>query len=239
VLILGGTAEAVELAGRLVDDARVVTSLAGRTKAPRRPPGELRVGSFGGVVGLSLWLKAQRVRALIDATHPFAQRISANAIDAATERDVPLLRLERPPWRPLPDDDWRTVDDLAEAVAMLPRGARVFAAVGRQELAAFAGRPDLSLLVRTVDAQPALPVAATAVVGRGPFDLEAESALLRDHGIGWIVCKNAGGSGAEAKLWAARALGVPVVMVRRPVLPPVETVTSVEDARAWLAARDI
>jgi precorrin-6A/cobalt-precorrin-6A reductase len=93
--------------------------------------------------------------------------------------------------------------------------------------------------VRTVDAQPALPVAATAVVGRGPFDLEAESALLRDHGIGWIVCKNAGGSGAEAKLWAARSLGVPVVMVRRPVLPPVETVTSVEDARAWLAARDI
>jgi precorrin-6A/cobalt-precorrin-6A reductase len=239
VLILGGTAEAVALAHGLVGRARVVTSLAGRTQSPRRPEGELRSGSFGGVEGLVAWLRANRVAALIDATHPFAARMSGNAVEAADATGVPLLRLERPPWQAQTGDDWRPVASLEEAAALLPEGARVLLAIGRQELAPFAARPDLKAVVRTVDPPRELPLEAEVVVDRGPFHVAKERALLRDKRIEWIVSKNAGGAGAAAKLAAARSLGLPVAMVERPVLPLAETVVSVDDALAWLAAHDI
>lgn len=239
VLILGGTAEAAALAAALAGRARVVTSLAGRTRSPHRPPGELRSGGFGGAEGLAAWLVAERVTALVDATHPFAARISANAVAASAATGVPLLRLERPAWRPGPGDDWRPVASLEDAAALLPQGARVFLAVGRQELATFAGRPDLRALVRTVDPPGALPIAAEVVVARGPFEVAAETRLLQSRRIAWIVSKNAGGTGAAAKLAAACALGIPVILVERPVLPPAETAAGVESALAWLAERGI
>jgi precorrin-6A/cobalt-precorrin-6A reductase len=244
LLILGGTAEAAALAESLSEAAaerpvRVVTSLAGRTAQPKRPPGDLRLGGFGGPEGLAEWLRAENAAALIDATHPFAARISANAVAAAAAANVPLLRLERPPWQPQPGDDWRPAASLEAAAALLPRGAQVFLAVGRQELAAFAYRRDLRALVRTVDPPAELPIRAEVVVDRGPFQPDREIALLRGRGIHWIVSKNAGGTGAAAKLAAARALRLPVVMVERPALPAAETVARVEDAVVWLAGLGI
>nr|WP_245613103.1 cobalt-precorrin-6A reductase [Skermanella stibiiresistens] len=215
LLILGGTTEAAELARRL-DGVPFITSLAGRTLAPAALPGEVRVGGFGGAVGLAAYLRANDIAAVVDATHPFAAAISRNAAEACEATGVPLLALARPAWSVEPGDRWTEVDDMAAAVAAVPAGARAFLTVGRQELAPFATRSDAWFLARVID-PPDEPVAnMTFVTGRGPFDLEAERRLLEDNGITVVVTKNSGGPASQPKLTAARDLGIPVILVRRP-----------------------
>ncbi len=242
VLILGGTAEAAALARALAEDARVAatTSLAGRTRAPAELPGAVRRGGFGGAQALADYLKTRAVDLLVDATHPFAARISRNAVQACAAAGVPRLVLTRAPWTARDGDRWTRVPDAASARAALPGlGRRVFLTIGRQELSAFAGLDAVWFLVRLVE-PPEDPIPLEdyhLVLGRGPFSLEQETTLLREHGIEAVVSKNSGGPGTYAKIEAARALDLPVLMVERPALPAGETVESVAAALAWLERR--
>ncbi|MDX2544222.1 cobalt-precorrin-6A reductase [Streptomyces sp. WI04-05B] len=226
VLILGGTAEARRLAELLAAEeggVRVTYSLAGRVSAPRLPPGEVRVGGFGGAEGLAEWLRAHRVDVLIDATHPFAATIGFHAARAAAAVHVPLLALRRPGWVPVEGDDWHGAGSLAEAAALLPAlGRRVFLTTGRLGLAAFAGAAldELWFLVRAVDAPGAPhPARMEVLLDRGPFTLEGERELLRRHRVDVLVTKDSGGPATAPKLTAAREAGLPVVVVRRPAVP--------------------
>jgi precorrin-6A/cobalt-precorrin-6A reductase len=237
VLVLGGTGEARRLATALVDrGVDVLSSLAGRTAEPLLPPGGVRIGGFGGAEGLATWLREHPVRAVVDATHPFAATMTAHAAQAAAATGTALLRLQRPGWHERPGDDWRWVDTLEEAAAAVAGFRHVFVTTGRMGLGAFAGLTQ-EVLVRSVDPpEPPLPPRTTVVLERGPFTIEEELALIRDHGVDVVVTKDSGGSLTEAKLTAARRLGVPVVVVRRPPLPPgVPVVTTVEEALQWLA----
>ncbi|RZS43406.1 precorrin-6A/cobalt-precorrin-6A reductase [Herbihabitans rhizosphaerae] len=236
VLVLGGTAEARSLAAALVDrGVRVVSSLAGRVRAPRLPVGEVRVGGFGGVDGLRAWLAREGVDAVVDATHPFAERISWSAAEACAAEGVPLLVLRRPGWTARDGDDWHWVSTVDSAAAVLPGyGSRVFLTTGRQGLSAFASL-DLWFLVRTVDEpKPPVPQRMRLLLDRGPYTVEGELGLMREHGIDVLVSKDSGGRLTVAKLDAARELGLPVVMVRRPAVPDVGRVGSVDGVLAWL-----
>ncbi|MFE0735394.1 cobalt-precorrin-6A reductase [Streptomyces sp. NPDC058855] len=239
VLILGGTAEARALAGLLHGRVRVTSSLAGRVANPRLPAGEVRIGGFGGADGLAAWLREHGADAVIDATHPFAARISFNAARAAADAHVPLLALRRPGWVPGAGDDWRPVDSLEEAAAALDGlGDRVFLTTGRMGLAAFADRPEW-FLVRSVDAPEApMPARTEVLLDRGPFTVEGERELLARHGIDVLVTKDSGAAATAPKLTAAREAGVPVVIVRRPPAPPgVPVAATPEEAAAWLVSR--
>ena len=240
VLILGGTGDAARLARALAGRGGIeaTVSLAGLTRVPAPLPLPVRRGGFGGAGGLAEHLRAGGVTHLIDATHPFAARISASAVEAAAALDLPLLRLARPPWMPGPDERWIEVADPAAAARALPAAARqVFLAIGRRDLASFAIRPDIRFHVRMIEPpEAALPLTDHRVIlARGPFEFDAETALFRGLRIDSLVAKNAGGTGARAKLTAAAALCLPVVMIRRPILPPAREVESVEDALVWLA----
>ncbi|MEV0692968.1 cobalt-precorrin-6A reductase [Streptomyces sp. NPDC050388] len=234
VLVLGGTTEARELAAELTarPGVRVTTSLAGRVARPSAVAGGMRVGGFGGARGLADWLRDQDVTALVDATHPFAERITANAARAATATGVPLVVLRRPGWQPGPDDRWHPVPSLDAAADLLPGlGQRVLLTTGRLGLAAFARLTRLHFTVRSVDPpEPPVPPHLRVLLARGPFTVADETALLREHRIDVLVTKDSGGSATSAKLTAARELGLPVVVVRRPPLPegvsPVPDVTS-------------
>jgi precorrin-6A/cobalt-precorrin-6A reductase len=236
VLILGGTAEALALAEACVarPGVEAISSLAGRTRSPTLPPGEVRSGGFGGAAGLARFLLKRRIDRVIDATHPFAARIGANAEQACREVGVPRLRLLRPPWVGEPGDHWIEVADLAEAARRLPAiGRRVFLTVGQRDLEAFAGL-DLWFLVRTIEPADASALRrAHCLTGRGPFALAGEIALLRAHGIDVVVAKASGGEATYPKLIAARRLRLPVVMVQRPPPPPGPVVDSIEAALAW------
>ncbi|MEU5581705.1 cobalt-precorrin-6A reductase [Streptomyces huasconensis] len=243
VLILGGTTEGRRLAELLTGEAgrRVTSSLAGRVAAPRLPPGEVRVGGFGGAEGMAAWLREHRVDALIDATHPFARTISFNAASAAATAHVPLLALRRPGWVADEGDDWHPVGSLEQAARVLPAlGERVFLTTGRMGLAAFAGpEPDLSalwFLVRSVDApEPPFPARMEVLLERGPFTLDGERELLRTHRIDVVVTKDSGGAATAPKLLAAREAGIPVVVVQRPPVPEAVPVAATpEEAAAWL-----
>ncbi len=237
VLVLGGTAEARELAQALVAGApelRVVSSLAGRIARPRLPAGEVRIGGFGGPEGLAAWLAEHEVAAVVDATHPFAERISASAVLACERRGVPLLRLERPGWRQRAGDRWRWAEDLDDAAAKIEHGRRVLLTTGRQGLAAFADRDDAWFLVRCVDPPaPPLPANHELLLDRGPYTLAGELALIADHRIDIVVTKDSGGAHTQAKLDAARERGLPVVVVRRPPRAEASTLTSVDGALRW------
>jgi len=242
LLILGGTGEAVALAERLADDPRlaVVTSLAGRTKKPAKPAGEVRVGGFGGPEGLAAYLRRESVDLLVDATHPFAARMAANAAQACAATGVPRLKLLRPAWRPVEGDRWIEVPDMVAAADAVGRnGRRAFLSVGRQDLFAFAALDGTWFLVRSIEPpEGPCPLAhCEAIQGRGPFSEAAEIALLKDRRIDLLVSKNSGGDATYAKLAAARALGLPVVMIARPQAPAGDTVESVDEAAAWLAER--
>ena len=243
VLILGGTTEGYALAGALAPrpGLRVISSLAGRTASPRHPPGEVRIGGFGGAAGLAAYLRAERITAVIDATHPFAARMGWNAAEACRDSGVPLLRLERPAWTQTPGDHWDEVDDWDEAARLLAtQSRRVLLALGRQELAPFAGLDHVWFLIRSVDAPNPMPPFAQAEVklARGPFTLADERDLLRAHRIDTLVCKNSGGTATDAKLEAARALGVRVVMRRRPERPLVRVVATVAEAVGWVESQE-
>ncbi|MCE5975026.1 cobalt-precorrin-6A reductase [Sinirhodobacter sp. WL0062] len=239
ILLLGGTTEASRMARALAEAGLpAVFSYAGRTEAPVAQPIPTRVGGFGGPEGLAEYIRAEAITHVIDATHPFAAQMSRNAITACAASGTPLLALERPAWAAQPGDSWTHVPDIAGAIASLPdASARVFLAIGKQNLTAFAAKPQHHYLLRLVDPpEGALPLPdAQAVIARGPFSPEGDEALLRAHAITHIVAKNAGGAGAEAKLIAARALHLPVILIDRPALPPRETVASVDQALAWIA----
>jgi precorrin-6A/cobalt-precorrin-6A reductase len=237
ILLLGGTTEASALATALAERGeRAVLSYAGRTDHPRAQPIPTRVGGFGGVEGLADYMMREGVTHVVDATHPFAARISANAITAATRAKVKLLALTRPEWVEGPGDRWTRVTDTEQAVAALGSNpARIFLALGRQSIGDFASAPQHFYLLRFVDAAqpPALPC-HHLVVGRGPFTLAGELALLHEHRIEMVVAKNAGGAGARAKLDAARELDLPVVMIDRPFIPDRPQAQSVAQVLDWL-----
>jgi precorrin-6A/cobalt-precorrin-6A reductase len=239
VLILGGTTEARRLAERLAGrtDLAVTVSLAGRTTAPAAQAAPVRIGGFGGVEGLARYLINERVDALIDATHPYAAIMSANAAAAAATTRVPLLALRRAPWTPLPGDRWIEVADTAAAVEVLGEAPRhVFLALGKSEIGIFARAPQHHYLVRSVEpVDPPLAVPhAFYVTGRGPFSEADDRRLLVTHAVDVVVAKNSGGGATYGKIAAARTLGVPVVLLRRPPLPEVPSVESFEAAVAWL-----
>jgi precorrin-6A/cobalt-precorrin-6A reductase len=238
VLILGGTADANQLAAAIANDQRLdpILSYAGRTENPKRQPIAWRVGGFGGVDGLVNYLRSEGIARVVDATHPFAAQMSAHAVAACAATSVPLLALERAPWQLTGGDRWIEVDDFAAAAQALgaaPR--RVFLGIGRTQLAPFANHPQHFYLVRLVDPPRApLPLQAEVIVARGPFDLAGDRAVLTDHRIDIVVARDAGGDAAFAKISAARELGLPVVMVRRPFIPAREKVETVAEVLRWL-----
>ena len=241
VLILGGTWEARQIADALAarSTLSVVTSLAGRTVEPRRPAGELRIGGFGGAAGLAGYLRTAAIDQVIDATHPYAAAISRHAVEACAATGRPLLRFERKAWQAEVGDRWIEVDSLAAAARVAPfLGRRAFLTIGVKELDAFAGLPEIWFQVRLVEA-PAepLPLARYEILlGRGPFDVAAEAGLLHDRRIDFVIAKNSGGHASYGKIAAARRLGLPVMLLRRPELPKAQTVQSVEAAASWVAA---
>lgn len=234
ILILGGTGEARELAGRLVAlGHQVTTSLAGRTQHPSLPEGELRVGKFGGIPGLVGYLRATKVDRLVDATHPYAGLISINAVAAAQQTGVPLVRFMRPEWVEPDGADWRQVQSLDAAAEALPSGASVLVTTGHEGLATLVARDDCRFVVRLIEEpESALPRHARLILSRPPHILEDEIALMRREGITHLVTKNSGGDATRAKLDAARQAGVEVIMIARPVYGPAREVGSVDDAVA-------
>ena len=236
--MLGGTLEATALCNRLAEiGAPAQLSLAGRVARPKRQPLPVRIGGFGGVAGLAAYLRAEGVTHVIDATHPFAVQMSRNAVDACAQTGVPLVALARAPWAPGPGDRWQRVPDIAGAVAALDRpAARVMLAVGRMHLAEFAPNPQHHYLLRLGDPpEIALPFPdAHVIVDRGPFSVEGDRDLMQTHRIDLVVSKNSGGTGASAKLHAARDLSVPVIMIDRPVLPDRQEVYGVDACLAAL-----
>lgn len=238
VLLLGGTFDSNLAAAALARaGVEAVYSYAGRTDAPAAQPLPTRVGGFGGVEGMLAYFAAENITHVIDATHPFAAQISDNAARACDAAGLPLLALVRAPWRAEAGDRWHNVADTKAALAALPsEPARVFLAIGKQNLAAFAAQAQHHYLLRLID-PPAVPPLAncTILIAKGPFDVESDTAMLRYHQITHIVAKNAGGSGARAKLVAARTLGLPVIMIARPPAPLRAQVDSIADMMTWLA----
>jgi precorrin-6A/cobalt-precorrin-6A reductase len=238
ILILGGTGEARELAAELVAaGVDVLSSLAGRVRRPRLPDGPVRVGGFGGAAGLVAFLRTEGITGLVDATHPFAGTITAHAAEAAARAGVPLLVLRRPAWETEPT--WQPVPDIRAAAAAVRAwpGESVFLTTGRRDLDVFAGDDRHRFLVRTVDPPDGpVPPRMTLVLDRGPYTVEGECALMRAHGVGLLATKNSGGPMTAAKLRAARDLGIQVLMVQRPPLPPgTQAVPSVAEAVRWVS----
>jgi precorrin-6A/cobalt-precorrin-6A reductase len=242
LLILGGTGDAVELTRLAIDlpGLEVITTLAGRTRSPNAVTGKVRIGGFGGEAGLVEYLQTEKIDLLIDATHPFAAQISGNAAGAAQNVGIPWLMLIRPAWERLPTDDWIEVDSIETAVTSLPATAeRIFLTIGRQQLAPFASLTDRWCLIRSIDPpDPSILLPPGKLLfDRGPFSLEQELQLLRDYLIDTIVSKNSGGDATYAKIIAARELSLPVVMIKRPIVPDGEKVRDVASAIEWLLDR--
>ena len=200
----------------------------------------MRVGGFGGEIGLTEYLQAMKIDLTIDATHPFAARISWNAAQAATVVGIPHLMLVRPDWERLPSDDWIEVDSVERAVTAIPDTVeRIFLTIGRQQLAPFARLTDRWCLIRSIDPpdpEIVLPP-GKLLLDRGPFSLELERQLLQDYQIQAIVSKNSGGDATYAKIIAARELNIPVIMVQRPIAPKCDRVDDISQAIAWLHER--
>lgn len=222
IIILGGTAEAREIAASLVAGGHHVTSsLAGVTRAPVLPDGELRVGGFGGTLGLIDYLKSSNIDVLVDATHPFAAIMSAHAHEAAGAFGIPLLRFERPAWQPQRGDNWINAASMVEAANAIPPNMRVMLTTGRKGLDGFLKRDDLSGVIRCIETPDAtLPPHWKLLLDRPPYAQEQEIKLMQNHAITHLVSKNAGSGSTEAKLAAARQIGLPVVMISRPQKPP-------------------
>src|SRR6218665_2640052 len=237
ILILGGAAEARQLANRLVVVGHdVTTSLAGRTQDPILPEGGLRMGKFGGIPGLSAYLRAAGIQRLVDATHPYAGLISINAVAASRQTGIPLVRYMRPAWEQKLGADWTTVETAAEAAAVLPPNADVLLTTGHSGLEHFLERDDCQFVVRTIEA-PALelPRHASLLQTRPPYTVSDEMALMEREGITHLVTKNSGGAQTAAKLEAAQRLGVKVIMIARPAYGPALEVSTIDDAVTALA----
>ena len=236
ILLLAGTGEARRIAAAL-SDLPVVASLAGSTASPQDYPCEVQTGGFGGAKAMADWLSDHQIGAVIDATHPFAARISANAVVAAEAAGVPLTRVDRPPWTSEPYETWINVPDIEAAAAALPTGARAFLATGRGSQAAFIARRDVWCALRLID-PPDTPYPGNGeyVVSRPPFDEAAEKALFERLRITHLVVKNAGGAAARTKLNAAGRLGVPIIVVARPDEPDAAPAIPESQLRTWLSA---
>lgn len=233
ILVLGGTSEAVDAAEALAGRCAVTYALAGRTERPALPAGcDVRTGGFGGAPGLAEWMERASVAALVDATHPFAAVIAANAATAAATTRTPRLKLVRPPWTETPGDRWRRARDVAEAARLVGDAEQtVFLAIGYQQLAAFSGLAKPRFVVRTIDPGTGIPLAgAVHVTGRGPFTVRQETALIAEHGVDVLVTRNSGGEATRAKIAAARETDTPVVMIDRPPLPDGEVCTDTRNA---------
>jgi precorrin-6A/cobalt-precorrin-6A reductase len=237
-LLLGGTGDANALASALAR-ARIdaIYSYAGRTQIPLGHALPTRTGGFGGVSGLADYIRQEGITHVIDATHPFAAEMSRHAVEACVTTNTPLLALERAPWARMPGDNWIEVADIEAAVVALPDApARVFLAIGRQHITRFATKPQHAYTLRFVDApEGALPLPnAEVIVSRGPFTLASDRELMVSRSTEYLVARNSGGSGARAKIDAARELGLSVIMIARPTLPGRPRVESVEEVMAWL-----
>jgi precorrin-6A/cobalt-precorrin-6A reductase len=234
VLILGGTGEGAQLAARLAErtELTVISSLAGRVGEPKLPQGLVRVGGFGGLDALASYLVKEEIKAVIDATHPFAAKISHNAAIACSRVGLPLIALRRPPWEKIDGDLWHEVPDFQSAAKFVEaKNARVFLSIGRQEVGAFSECKDAWFLIRAIEMPgEALPLHHEVILQRGPFELEDELHLLRKYSIDYLVSKNSGGSATYTKIEAARSLKIPVVMINRPLKPAVPCVGTVEEA---------
>ncbi|QDI75108.1 MULTISPECIES: cobalt-precorrin-6A reductase [Leisingera] len=239
ILLLGGTTEASALAKTLAGAGMdAVFSYAGRTAHPVSQPLPTRVGGFGGIEGFAAYLEAENITHVVDATHPFAAQMSSNAVHACEAAGVPLCAFERPAWQAGEGDQWLHTDSIEEAVNALPdTPARVFLAIGKQNLTQFAAKPHHHYLLRLVDApETPLPLPHTTVeIARGPFDAAGDTALMQRHAITHVVAKNAGGAGAAAKLTAARNLALPVIMIGRPEVPQRPVMGNVAEVMAWLS----
>ncbi|WP_415233466.1 cobalt-precorrin-6A reductase [Pseudorhodobacter sp.] len=237
VLLLGGTTEASAMAQRLSQTGiATIFSYAGRTLAPVPQPLPMRVGGFGGVAGLLAYLNAEAISHVIDATHPFAAGMSRNAVAACAQADTPLIRLERAPWVAQAGDNWTMVDRVSDMVDALPDSpARVFLAIGKQQIGLFSAKPQHHYILRLIDAPDApLPLPQTTVVlARGPFTAQGDIAMMCQHQITHVLAKNAGGTAAQAKLEAARTLHLPVIMAARPPLPG-PALDNVDAVMNWL-----
>jgi precorrin-6A/cobalt-precorrin-6A reductase len=238
VLLLAGTAEA-RAVDRLLSAQGIPTlaSLAGATAQPAPLLSPTRIGGFGGAAGFRAVLEEARIGVVIDATHPFAARITDRTARLCAEAGVPYLRLSRPGWTEGPGDRWTRVAHLTDAPAHIPTDTTVFLATGRQSLPDLAAlAPGRRLLLRQIDPPDApFPYDGAFLLGRPPFDAAAEEALFRAEAVDWLVVKDAGGAG-EGKLIAARALGLPVLMIDRPPAPAgITTVITAEAALDWLA----
>ena len=241
-LILGGTAESRELALLLLQSGwRVTSSLAGRVKEPKLPLGEVRIGGFGGPPGLARWLMDHEVDLVVDATHPFAEKISISAAEATRATGIPLIALHRPAWTPENYDEWIYVNDMEEAARIAERYHHIFLTIGRQKLAPFANDSHNLYVIRSVDPpEGPLPKRHRLILSRGPFSVQDEKQLMRDNQIDALVTKNSGGSLTYAKIVAARQLGIPVIMVQRPLLPGGSRLTAVHTASdAYIAAHGL
>jgi precorrin-6A/cobalt-precorrin-6A reductase len=239
ILILGGTTEAREFAKAVSarGDLEATLSLAGRTAAPLPQSVPVRRGGFGGIAGLVEYMRKQQIGALIDATHPYAAAISAHALCAASQTNTPIITLSRPPWGAVAGDQWVEVQSVQEAVSTLgPKPRNVFLTLGRQELGHFASAPHHHYWIRSVDpVEPALAVPhARYILARGPFEEEQERTLLLAHAIDVVVAKNSGGLATYGKIAAARTLGIPVMLLRRPPESAVPRVATVGEAIGWL-----
>lgn len=236
ILVLGGTTEARHLANQLVAKGHsVITSLAGRTSDPKLPAGSLRVGKFGGVPGLVAYLRAARIDRLVDATHPYAGHMSVNAVAAAEATAIPLVRLMRPPWTPGEGDRWTEFPTMKAAATALPPNSTVLLTTGHEGLAILLARDDCQFLVRLIEPPASdLPFYARLLRDRPPYTLDGETALMRAETITHLITKNSGGEQTRAKLDAARALAIPVLMIARPAYGPAIEAATVEDAIAAL-----
>ncbi|TYC49269.1 cobalt-precorrin-6A reductase [Rhodobacterales bacterium] len=241
VLLLAGTLEARKLAGDIaarIPALRITASFAGAVSDLPDLGVPTRVGGFGGAEGLAAYLRSKQISLVIDATHPFAAQMSRNAADAALAAGIDLVRLERPAWAPGPGDHWLPAGSVEEAVSLLPAGARAFLAIGRKDIGLFAGRGDIYGLARMIEPPGhALPAHWDVVLERPARSQDAEKALLSDHSMTHVVAKNSGGTRSHAKIAAARSLGLPVIMIERPQLPPARTAGNIVEILEVLAER--
>ncbi|MEM7439303.1 MAG: cobalt-precorrin-6A reductase [Pseudomonadota bacterium] len=236
VLILAGSGEARRLCQALAGQD-VIASLAGVTRAPEDLGVPTRVNGFGGIEGLRNFLKASQITKVIDATHPFAVQMTDNAAQACAAESIPHLILRRPGWQAASGDSWHWVDDLDEVPGLIPSDAKVFLATGRQSLMPLAGLAPRPVLARIID-PPDAPFpfeGGRYVIGKPPFSVEEEIDFFRKEAIDWVVVKNAGGAASFSKLAAARTLGLPVAIQRRPNLPAgVDVVENIDAALSWI-----
>ena len=241
ILLLGGSSEAFQLADHLHDHPEIslMSSLAGRTSLPRKPKGAYRTGGFGGQEGLATYLQTNQIHALIDATHPFAETMSSNAHQAATQTGTPHIQLTRPPWTQDPNDIWIEANTVKDAAQKTPNGlSPIFLTIGRGDLTAFLSHRETTFLTRTIEKPKKgehLPDNFSFIYGKGPFSYEDEMQLIKTHKIKAIVSKNSGGDQAFAKIKVARALKIPVIMIKRPAAPKGPLAETTDQVLSWLA----